>query len=839
MVLRVHAPWRFAAWQASPVRSPPEASAETGWTNLSHEWSLDNITDQIAKTVAKAVANRTAADLQGVKMNGKDDLRTLVESLTFCAFATLAATMLFNCLRVIWPEIYVPKRPDDTVCEGLSAAANLAHDDDVLDAAGLDGLMLLEFHRLCAELVCFAGLPLVATLCPLHYLLGSSETGDDALGRSGIGTLLVHSMGVDVGTVVEPWFFWCHAAAVWYVVLVSTWLVVQRQLRFAHLRFHWLLRLQKPRATTLLIENIPPELRSDEALRAYFVRMFTEEAVERAYVVRRTQHLRNLIARREQLLNEWKHLRSLPLAFSAARRLWGGGCSPGHATARKEALLQQVRQAQANVRAERERLAVLATGPAGGPVDPQLCAAAGFVTLSSRRWSRLASREQFRVDANELVASIAPDPADVIYEDLARNSTHRFGGLLLAAACFAGLLLLWMPVVLTITGLTSLTSLKGVVPGLSSWCETHRAIASLVEGVLATAALRAFIGMLPSLLLHIVLTLMTPRTHTGAQLALQDWYYAFQVTFIVLVTAVGRSLYYSAQEALERPARLLFFLADNLPSATHFYLEYVVLGWPALGVELLRLGSLRVHVLGGVAAMVGGASRTRAGPCESGNDDYDDASCGVGVRMARAALMITMAIVFCSCSPFITVVALLYFVLGERVYRYLLLFAEQKFPDSGGSFWLLGLRHVSFGLVLYVVLMVSILTRHASGKGPAVSAASALFVVFWGHERSKALSLKLLPFENVADVDASASLVVGGSRGDGSCRRNGFVQWECLSQTLSSSDAESDVEAEASNTSSSFGGAVRGASGVFGERTQAADFVVSDGELTAPVAVRA
>ena len=68
--------------------------------------------------------------------------------------------------------------------------------------------------------------------------------------------------------------------------------------RFMPIRFEWLADLKPPRSTTLLVENIPEEYCSDEALKVFFNQLFPDvksPVVERACMVKKIPKLIKLI----------------------------------------------------------------------------------------------------------------------------------------------------------------------------------------------------------------------------------------------------------------------------------------------------------------------------------------------------------------------------------------------------------------------------------------------------------------------------------------------------------------------------------------------------------------
>eukprot|EP00438_Fugacium_kawagutii_P029696 Skav211500 [mRNA] locus=scaffold2188:842099:843623:+ [translate_table: standard] len=106
--------------------------------------------------------------------------------------------------------------------------------------------------------------------------------------------------------------------------------------------------------------------------------------------------------------------------------------------------------------------------------------------------------------------------------------------------------LFWIPIVVAISGWTTLSSIQGSVPAVKKFVEAHPAIGSLMSGVLATAALKIFMMLLPTVLHFIITTTLhlKARARAGSveQLKLQQWSTAFLLLFVVLVTSLGRGL---------------------------------------------------------------------------------------------------------------------------------------------------------------------------------------------------------------------------------------------------------------------------------------------------------
>jgi len=603
-------------------------------------------------------------------------------------------------------------------------------DDQIIAAAGLDGFMLIEYCRLVQLLLLLVGTATVGLLCPLHYFNG--EAYEDKLSRLGVGPLLKHK--------ASPSLLWIHAGTVWFVVLVSLKLLFMAQRRFLERRFKWLSEMPLPRATTLLVENIPAPCRSDEALRDYFARVFSVDVVEAAYVVRRTSKLCALRKRKAEV----------QYAFLVAQAKWDrAGRRPGkrpmvHSLAGSQDAIElhrlQLRELRARIAEERCRVEAGVT-----VMDNEVCSEAGFVTFTSRQWCRLALQERYCANASEFVVSMPPDPGDVLYENLAQPMAIRQTGGLLCWLSLIAIFCLWMPVVFSIASATKLSALRKHVVLVEMVCHQFPTVHSFLEGVLATAALNFFMAMMPSFLMFVVRRFLSVESGGKAQLKLQGWYFSFQVIFVLLVTTIGRSFILRVEQIVKDWTSIFELLAQTLPDASHFYLNYFVFGWVTACLELLRAANLAKYL----------AFRAVTTPEEARewSEPENQDSYGIGARMASVALMASTALVYCTCSPVITIVAWVYFTLCRLVYTYLLVFAETKKPDQGGHPWVVALNHTLVGLAIFVVLAVGVLFKRAGASYPALATCPALLAIWVGHRRLENMVWRTLPFEAVAKAD--------------------------------------------------------------------------------------
>jgi hypothetical protein len=678
-----------------------------------------------------------------VKFNTDGDLTAVLTSLVAVCFALVMLGGFFCAVYRRYPLVYTdnvlkgvaPMVIPDTCLGWIGTSWNLTS-EQIEKSAGLDAAMFIEFVTLALRVMCAIGIPMVLILCPLHIFAGGSYTDSssgevttmDKLGKLGMGN-------IQPGEGVR-WMYWVHALFIWYVVYVTQAAIFQAQEKFLAKRFDWLLKMPKPRSTSVLVEGIPEEFCNDDGLMQCFCRLFPNDRVESAYVVRKTATLSSLVENyksAEQSLAaanfQWQALGSTqdtrPTCYAS---MFGGMVDKitYYEDRRKEAA--------ATVLAERARLKDPATDKS------EVYSSNGFVTFRTERDAMIAMGLKVRSDEDQFMMSTPPDPADIRYEDLYAPPARLQAASIVGYACTVAVFFSFTPIILAISSVTNLAALRGQVPALDKLVVAFPMTERLLEGVLASAALTLFMSFLPTVLNLIFVYCFQLKAGQWVQQRIQIWYFWFQIIFVLLVTAVGSSLLDTMLLIIDHPTVIFSLLAERLPSATHFYLNFMIMQWVTHGLNLTRYVNLFKF-----KAFSSIFEEQRAKELSEPEDqDYY----GIGGRSARFTINLVIALVYCSLCPLITVVTGINFVICKVVYSYLLVFAEGKKPDLGGHFWVAQLRHVQHGLFIYVVLMVGVLSQRAASYGPTVAASAALLYLARQYSRfHSAYEWEVMPFE--------------------------------------------------------------------------------------------
>lgn len=678
--------------------------------------------------------------VMGVAVNGKDDERMLQSALQISCSGVIVLTLMFSLARKFNPIVYTRKEclqvelqedpggssmqepqsfktPYVTMTDWVWKVWDTTPEDEV-SQAGLDGWAFLEFRRMNFRIICIISPVLLAVLLPIHWLASDDSHRElDVLSRLDIGN-----------EPLEDWMLWVHAVLVWFVVVVSTTQLAKAQEQFTERRFQWLKEIPFPRAQSLLVSNIPHMYRTDTALRNYFTSLFSEEDVKSAYVVRRTGRLP-------------QQVKELTVAQTNLERA-------------KKALPDDAEAENAEIERCQQRLQQQAQGVARTQTrvqdaaergDSLVCSSSGFVTFSSEVVQRLASREQYTREVTEFTMEFPPHPSDVIYSNVAdvefNATTWNWVGVFAMVLLF----LLWIPLVVVISGWTTFSAVQDHWPEMKTLVQNHPWVNKLLSGVFATIVLKGFLAFLPTTMYWIIISFVGVKSGSEVQLHMQRWYSCFLIVFVLLVTSMSRGLTITLVAIAQEPGQIFGLLANYLPSASHFYFNYTILGWIVLFSELARSANLWKYNL---FRRCGGMTQKEA---KAMSEPEDPASYGIGSRMASSLLTSAITFVFCSCSPMVLVFSGISFCLGQLTYGYLLVFGESKKPDTGGQMWLCSVNHLLIVLTLYVVLMTGVLQALGpkGSLGPPLVCMLSCVALYWTKVKMDNLAFDVLPLEEV------------------------------------------------------------------------------------------
>lgn len=657
---------------------------------------------------------------------GPTAICTLISSVV-----AFGASATFTAIRSRYPKFYGAGSVGTKLTtapghHGWAKSSMSLSLDDAVRHSGLDQAMLLEFAHVSMQILfsigCITQLK-YSFLWPLRYSAAEDFSG-----------------GASPVSPDAAWDFisadaWLDAIMTWLIVLVVQKHVCKAQARFRERRQAWLKDLPAPRATTLLVEDIPKEHCSDEKLKAFFNRLLRREVVASAHVVKRTEKLLNLVEQKMEVEAQLKHAEDRERSDTLDA---GNEARPEESIESYKALREQLEQ---NIKAERMRIHLAAAACADG-----IYTTTGFVTFKTRYDAELALSIVSKGEedcVNPFACCTPPEPSDIMYSDFLQDPEARKTQEALGYFSLLVLLVAYAPCSICAVAVSNADSVANWLPGaLGGWFSKGQFFAALWNSLAGALMLQVYLSFAPSFLAAIQCKFFRSRAESWLQNRLQKWYFYFHLVHALLVPAVCLA-FPTLMDGTETIGTVATATASQsavggLEAVTtavgDFYLRFIIIQWAGGVLTMLRASSIFWYLIASVRGhglalpFTPNASGAGAKPLEPEDQDYS----GLGSRSARMSFALVLCLVFCAISPLMPVFGFLNFALCRLIYGYLTTFVESRKPDLGGIFWSTQMSHLQQGVVLFIFVSGVLLMDRGTGRWPGfVAWSSALLWYFF------------------------------------------------------------------------------------------------------------
>lgn len=703
VLVLVHAGERHAVGRASSG----VAGSEDGYAgerpgssrSLEAETKGDGNANSSSVSSTSTTEGITAAVASDAKENSKEDLFTITSALVVNSGLTFAYVACFMLLRLRLPVIYsflatskagpqqAPVTPPQTLFGWLKPAATIAYTEDLWRYLGLDQALLLELPELCLKISLTVSIPMVLITCPLNRFVGKGTAdAPDEISKFGLAN-------VEKGSPV----YWMHALIVWVVVVIVCRIIRKAEEQFVEERFDWLADVPEPRATTLLVEGIPDEYRSDEKLKQFYQTCFSKKRIKAAVTVKQTGDLQELIAKLMSLRMKRKKTYFVNTKPDDGERV--ALKTPNVAECDTTVNFSE-EEARLTERIGQERTSLLEQAKSVGGVNTS----SGFVTFRSQRCAAAAASTRLTKWTNEFTMSFPPDPKDVMYDHLCKDSDRQLFsnivGYFFIFVAFWGFLLLVGLIAELKARLND--SMNSMTASHTGWAQT------ILEGIGPPFLYQLCVGFLPTYFKTVFGAFFVIRSEPYAQSILYTWYFWFLWCFVLMLAVIGSRPADFAHKVAESPLSFPDIIAEGLPKFTNFYINLVILQTSTHALQLVRLMPLLKYL--GARSVYG--VRDAKLKAEPEDQDYY----GIGSRGARWMNTMILGLVFCQIQPVLLIVVAVNFVVCKVTYGYLIVFAETRKSDTGGRMFLQQLFHLHLGILMYIILM----TGYLANRGNAI-----------------------------------------------------------------------------------------------------------------------
>ena len=167
-------------------------------------------------------------------------------------------------------------------------------------------------------------------------------------------------------------------------------------------------------------------------------------------------------------------------------------------------------------------------------------------------------------------------PTEIIWSNLNIKWWERVIREIVVIAFVVALIVFWAVPVAFVGAISKVDKLIELVPALSFINNLPKELLGLITGLLPVILLAVLMALLP-IILRLAAKISGCPTNSAVELAVQNYYFAFQVIQVFLVATLGASATAVVETVKDNPAGAPTLLANNIPTASTFYLSYFLL----------------------------------------------------------------------------------------------------------------------------------------------------------------------------------------------------------------------------------------------------------------------
>lgn len=167
-------------------------------------------------------------------------------------------------------------------------------------------------------------------------------------------------------------------------------------------------------------------------------------------------------------------------------------------------------------------------------------------------------------------------PTEILWGNLNIKWWERVIREIVVIAFVVALIVFWAIPVAFVGAISKVDRLIQLVPALSFINNLPDVLLGLITGLLPVILLAVLMALLP-IILRLAAKISGCPTRSAVELAVQNYYFAFQVIQVFLVATLGASATAVVDSVKENPASAPTLLANNIPTASTFYLSWFIL----------------------------------------------------------------------------------------------------------------------------------------------------------------------------------------------------------------------------------------------------------------------
>ncbi|CAO3591073.1 unnamed protein product [Absidia cylindrospora] len=364
----------------------------------------------------------------------------------------------------------------------------------------------------------------------------------------------------------------------------------------------------------------------------------------------------------------------------------------------------------------------------------------GFVTFEDSMSACIASQVLIDSTPFRLKAQLAPEPRDVLWENIAMHGRERWIRKVLMFGVLLLLVFFWVIPISYFSALTNENSLRYYFPWLMDLASKNKILQQIIQSFLPTLGVVIFMAILP-MVLNALSVVEGFQTRSEAEESTFSKHFFFLLFNVLLVFTASSALFKTLRDILEDPSQIANILATKLPQVAPFFVNYTVIhGMMLLPIQLLQIGPVIMQTFH--RTFISKSPRDYAEVLAPRMYNY-----GWGYPMP--VFLFVVLLVYSTITPLILVFGTFYFCLAYLVVKYQLLYVYFHPYEVAGRMWPLVFSRIIVGLLIFETMAAGLFVLNKAYTLAVLCTPLVLLTVLFnfGMDRAYQKSTQYLPLQ--------------------------------------------------------------------------------------------
>ncbi|RAL13015.1 putative DUF221 domain protein [Aspergillus homomorphus CBS 101889] len=320
-------------------------------------------------------------------------------------------------------------------------------------------------------------------------------------------------------------------------------------------------------------------------------------------------------------------------------------------------------------------------------------------------YAQADAQAAFQSVAHNLPLHMAPryiglDPTQVIWSNLRIKWWERIMRYSATIAFVCAMIVFWAIPTAVVGSISNINFLTDKVHFLRFINDVPSWIKGVITSLLPTVLMSILMALVP-IILRLMAKLGGAPSLAAVELTTQNFYFAFQVVQVFLVVTLASSASAVVTKIIDKPTSAASLLANNIPTASNFYISYIILqGLSFSAGALLQISGLIVGKI--LGRLLDNTPRKMYKRWSSLS------GLGWGTVYPVFTLLSVIAIIYSCIAPLVLGFASIGLYLFYFAYRYNMLFVSNADIDTQGKCFYRALQQLTVGCYILIVCLIGL-----------------------------------------------------------------------------------------------------------------------------------